>query len=152
LPLLFHGRSADFQDVTTQGVLTFRVNDPAALAERFDFTIDLAQGRYVKEPLEKLALMLSELAQQHAWGFIVRTPLRQLLGEGRAIIRERVEAGLATDRSLQEMGLAIVSVRISSIKPSADLEKALEAPMREKIQQESDEAAFQRRALAVEKE
>jgi regulator of protease activity HflC (stomatin/prohibitin superfamily) len=152
LALIFHGRSADFQDVTTQGVLTFRVTDAAALAERFDFTIDLAQGRFVKEPLEKLALLLSELAQQHAWGFIARTPLREVLGEGQAEIRERVEAGLAADKSLRDLGLAIVSVRISSIKPSPDLEKALEAPMREKIQQESDEAAFQRRALAVEKE
>jgi hypothetical protein len=50
------------------------------------------------------------------------------------------------------MGLALVSVRVSSLKPNPDLEKALEAPTRERIQQESDEAAFQRRALAVEKE
>jgi len=32
------------------------------------------------------------------------------------------------------------------------MEKAMEAPIRECIQQEADEAAFARRALAVEKE
>ena len=36
--------------------------------------------------------------------------------------------------------------------PTAELEKALQAPTREAIQQASDEAVFQRRALAVEKE
>lgn len=41
LPFLFHGKSTDFQDVTAQGVITFRVVDPVALAERLDFSIDL---------------------------------------------------------------------------------------------------------------
>jgi hypothetical protein len=46
----------------------------------------------------------------------------------------------------------VISVRISGVAPQPEIERALEAPMREKIQQESDEAAFARRALAVEKE
>jgi hypothetical protein len=46
----------------------------------------------------------------------------------------------------------VVTVRISSIKPTADLERALEAPTRERIQEEADEAAFRRRAQAVDKE
>lgn len=152
LPLLFHGRSADFQDVTAQGVITYRVDNPEALARHVDFSIDLRRGVWLRQPLEKLALLLSELAQQHAWAYIARTPLKEVLREGHAAVRERIEAGLVQDASLGAMGLALVSVRVSSLKPSPDLEKALEAPMREHIQQESDEAAFQRRALAVEKE
>lgn len=152
LPLLFHGRSADFQDVTAQGVITYRVDNPEALARHIDFSIDLRRGVWLRQPLEKLALVLSELAQQHAWAYIARTPLKEVLREGHSVVRERIEAGLMQDPSIAAMGLALVSVRVSSLRPSPDLEKALEAPMREHIQQESDEAAFQRRALAVEKE
>jgi len=152
LPLLFHGRSSDFQDVSAQGVLTYRVADPVALARHVDFTIDLRRGTYVKEPLEKIALLLSELAQQHAWEYIAHTPLREILGDGRGTIRQRIEQGLSGDKGLAEIGLTIQSIRISALRPAPDLEKALEAPMRERIQQDSDEAAFQRRALAVEKE
>jgi regulator of protease activity HflC (stomatin/prohibitin superfamily) len=152
LSILFHGRSSDFQDVTAQGVLTYRIAQPATLAERIDFTIDLAKGAHRRQPLEKIALLLTELAHQHASGYIGATPIRAVLTEGYTRIRERVEAGLATDPGLAEMGIAIASVRISSVKPTPDLEKALEAPTREKIQQDSDEAAFTRRALAVEKE
>jgi regulator of protease activity HflC (stomatin/prohibitin superfamily) len=152
LPLLFHGRSVDFQDVTAQGVITYRVDDPQALARNLDFSLDLRRGVWLKQPLEKLALALSELAQQHAWDYIARTSLREVLREGQAVVRQRIEAGLSADPSLAALGLALVSVRVSSLRPTADLEKALEAPMREHIQQESDEAAFQRRALAVEKE
>ena len=36
--------------------------------------------------------------------------------------------------------------------PAAELEKALQTPTREAIQQKADEASFQRRAMAVEKE
>ncbi|MBL4689374.1 MAG: band 7 protein, partial [Nannocystaceae bacterium] len=57
-----------------------------------------------------------------------------------------VESGLA------DLGIEIVSVRVSAIKPAADLEKALETKTREQIQQEADEAMFERRALAVKKE
>jgi len=152
LPILFHGRSSDFQDVSAQGVLTYRVADPIALAEQIDFTIDLGRGTYLRQPLEKIALLLSGLAQQHAWEFIAHTPLREILREGQGVIRRRIEEGLTADPGLAKLGLSIQSVRISALRPTADLEKALEAPMRERIQQDSDEAAFQRRALAVEKE
>jgi regulator of protease activity HflC (stomatin/prohibitin superfamily) len=152
LSILFHGRSSDFQDVTAQGVVTYRIADPATLANRIDFSIDLSTGAYLRQPLEKIALLVTELAHQHAGGYIGATPIRTILTEGYARIRERVEAGLADDSGVAAMGLAIASVRISSVRPTPDLEKALEAPMREKIQQESDEAAFTRRALAVEKE
>jgi regulator of protease activity HflC (stomatin/prohibitin superfamily) len=152
LSILFHGRSSDFQDVTAQGVVTYRIATPATLAERIDFSIDLVKGTHRRQPLEKIALLLSELAHQHASGYIGTTPIRAILTEGYTRIRERVEAGLGTDPGLAEMGIAIASVRISSVKPTPDLEKALEAPARERIQQDSDEAAFTRRALAVEKE
>jgi regulator of protease activity HflC (stomatin/prohibitin superfamily) len=59
---------------------------------------------------------------------------------------------LAGDKEAGAMGLAIVDVQIENIAPSPELVKALEAPTREAVQQKADEAAFQRRALAVEKE
>jgi regulator of protease activity HflC (stomatin/prohibitin superfamily) len=152
MPILFHGRSADFQDVAVQGVVTYRVTDPERLAERVDFTIDLARGVHLRQPLERLQLMLSQLAEQHAWTLIARTPVREILAEGPERIRERIEEGFAGAGPLEEMGLAIVSVRIGAVRPTPDLEKALEAPARERIQQQADEAAFGRRALAVEKE
>jgi hypothetical protein len=50
------------------------------------------------------------------------------------------------------MGLSIASVQVSAVQPSAEVEKALAAPTRERIAAEADEAAFARRAAAVDKE
>jgi regulator of protease activity HflC (stomatin/prohibitin superfamily) len=152
LALVFHGRSADFQEVTAQGVLTYRMTDPILLAERVDFGIDLKKGHYLSEPLESLGLSLSQLAAQFAQGIIAGSPIRELLKIGCERMRDRLEEGLRSDTGLNGLGVEIVSVRIGSVKPSSDLERALEAPTREHIQQEADEAAFSRRAMAVEKE
>ena len=152
LPFLFHGRTKDFQDTTVQGVITFRVVDPARVAERVDFALDLATGATLKQPLEKLAGLLTELAQQFALGYLAHTELRQILAEGVEEIRARVEQGLGGDEALQAMGLEVVTVRVGAVKPVAEVEKALQIPVREAIQQEADVATFRRRAEAVDKE
>ena len=65
---------------------------------------------------------------------------------------ERIRAAIQEDQELVETGIQLVSVQVTRVAPSSELEKALEAPTREAIQQKADEATFERRALAVEKE
>src|ERR1700749_2339179 len=50
LPLLFHGRTADFQDLAVQASVTFRVTDPAVAAARIDFSIDPDSGPWGRTP------------------------------------------------------------------------------------------------------
>jgi regulator of protease activity HflC (stomatin/prohibitin superfamily) len=152
LALAFHGRSADFQDVMVQGALSYRIVEPARTAARVDFTVDLGKGTWLRQPVEKISAIIAQLAQQHALAYLQTNPLREILTQGHQRIREILEQALAPAPLLGEMGLQVVSVRVAALKPSTDLERALEAPMRERIQEESDEATFRRRALAVEKE
>ena len=148
----FRSRSSDYQEVTAQGVITFRVRDPRRLADRIDFTIDLEKGVLLRQPLEKLSLLFSQIAEQRARAWVASAPLRRALAEGPPALRHEIQLAFREERALEDLGLELVSVRISSIKPSADLERALEAPARELIQQQGDEATFARRANAVEKE
>ena len=46
--------------------MTYRVVDPALAAQRIDFSIDPDTGRWRATPLEQLAGLLTETAQQHA--------------------------------------------------------------------------------------
>jgi regulator of protease activity HflC (stomatin/prohibitin superfamily) len=152
LPFLFRGRSADLQEVVAQGVITYRVTDPVAVAARIDFGIDLRTGLHSRTPLDQIATRLTGLAQQHAWAVIAGTSLRELVADGVERLRERIEGGLRADADLPEMGLAVASVRVTEVAPSAEVEKALAAPVRERIAGQADEAAFARRAAAVDKE
>lgn len=152
LPFLFHARSQDYQDVTVQGVVTWRVSDPQALAERVDFSIDPANGRWREQPLEQIAAVLSGLAQQCAWAWVAERPVRRVLERGADELRARIREVLVEQPELPRMGLEVVAVAISGVSPTAELEKALQTPALESIQEAADQALFQRRALAVEKE
>lgn len=152
LALMFHGQSRDFQDVTVQGVVAYRVADASRLAARVDFTIDPETGVHTGKPLEKLAGMLTQLGQQAALDYLSQTDLAAILERGVEAVRERIEQGLTSGGALEDMGLSLVWVRVSSVRPEPEVERALRTRVREAIQQQADEAQFQRRALAVEKE
>lgn len=152
LPFLVAARSADFQDVHVNGVVTFRVREPDVLASRVDFSVDTATGRHRNEPLDKLAVVVKELAQELAGSFVAKAPLRALLEQPIEVLRDEIQRGLVAAPVLASLGLEIVATRVASVKPTAEVEKALQMPTRERIQQEADEATFARRALAVEKE
>jgi len=149
---LFTGRSLDYQEVGVHGTLTYRVKDPETLASRIDFGIDPMLGVHYRKPLEQLAGLVTQLAQQHALDYLVHTPLRTALQEGIEQIRTLIVQGLQESDELAGMGIEVVAVRLARVAPNSEVEKALQTPTREAIQQQADQATFERRALAVEKE
>jgi regulator of protease activity HflC (stomatin/prohibitin superfamily) len=152
LPLLFHARTSDYQDVTVQVTVTYRIAEPERAAARIDFSIDPRGGRWRAAPLEQLGSLLVELAEQQALELLARTPLAEALVEAVPRLRARIEAGLTENERLAETGISVVGVRVGAIRPEPDVEKALGTPARELVQQHADRATFERRALAVESE
>lgn len=150
--LLFHARTADFQDVTVQATVTYRVTDPALAATRIDFGIDPATGQANATPLETLGGLLTELAQQPALDQLASMAMADALAGGIAPVRNRVAAALADDVRLADRGLAVTDVRVVAIRADAELERALQTETRERVQQDADKATFERRAMAVERE
>ncbi len=152
LPLLFHAWTADYQDVTVQATVTYRFADPAAAAERIDFAIDPDRAAWRGTPLDQVAHLLTELAQQYALDLLAGMDLATVLVGGVAGVRARVAEGLTTDERLAATGITVVGVRVVAIRPEPDLEKALKTPARELVQQDADKATYERRAMAVERE
>jgi regulator of protease activity HflC (stomatin/prohibitin superfamily) len=152
LAIFVKGRSSDFQDVVAQGTLSWRVVEPEKLAERVDFTIGLGSGEYVREPLERIETRLTGLVNQVALQYLAEAPIRTLLDKGLDPLRTRLDQALSGDAALAELGVAVVAVRLNNLSPSSELQRALQIPTFEALQQKADEATFERRALAVEKE
>ena len=149
LTFQIRGITSDFQEVYVQGAVTWRVVQPAALATRLDFHIKLTTGKWANQPLEQVGGLLIRSGQEIALAWIAERRLEQVLAEGVGALRNRIAGGLAAETSLGEMGLEVVTVRVASVRPTSEVEKALQTPVREAIQQEADQALFQRRALAV---
>ncbi|MGW5462598.1 SPFH domain-containing protein [Streptomyces sp. NPDC003996] len=152
LAMTFHARTSDFQDVSVQATVTYRIADPAVAAARLDFSIDPDTGAWRGTPLEQLGTLLTETAQQHALDVLARTPLSAALADGVAAVRERVAAGLGAEPRLPATGIEVVAVRVMALRPEPEVERALRTPAREQIQQEADRATYERRAVAVERE
>ena len=152
MTLFIKGRSADFQAVNAQGAVVWRVADPERAAARIDFSIDLRTGLHKAEPVERVEARLSGLVSQAALQYLAGAPVRALLDAGLTPLRSTIEKALAAEPALADMGLAVAAVRLSSLAPSAELERALQTPTFEALQQKADEATFERRALAVDKE
>jgi regulator of protease activity HflC (stomatin/prohibitin superfamily) len=152
LPLLFHARTQDFQDVTVQATVTYRFTDPALVSQRLDFGIDPDTGRWRGTPLDQVAQLLTELAASHAIDLLAGMGLAEALVGGISLVRERMSTGLAADARLASTGITVLAARVAAIRPEADMERALQTPTREQVQAEADKATYARRAIAVERE
>jgi len=152
LPLIVHARTADFQDVTVQATVTYRFSDPAQVSERLDFSIDTDLGTWNGNPLDQVARLLSELAQQHVVDQLAAMPLSAALAGGVGPLRASLAGGLATDARLAQTGISALDVRVVALRPEPEVERALQTPTRERVQTEADKATYERRALAVEQE
>jgi regulator of protease activity HflC (stomatin/prohibitin superfamily) len=102
--------------------------------------------------VEQIEGLLTGMSQQLATQYFAQAIVHDLLDAGIEPLRTRLEQSLAGSERLAAMGIEIVAIRLAAIAPSAELERALQTPTFENLQQKADEAVFERRALAVEKE
>ncbi len=150
--LLFHARTADFQDVTVQATVNYRIVDPALATTRVDFGVDPDTGAWNGVPLETLGGLLTELAQQPAVERLALMTMREALAAGLGPVRAVIAEALADDVRLAERGMAVTDVRVVVIRTDPEVERAMQTETRERVQQDADRATFERRALAVERE
>ncbi len=152
VPLIFRDRTSDYQEIAVQASITYRFVDPETAAKRIDFTIDNRQGTWTATPLEQVGGLLTELAQQHAASVLAGMRLTEVMVQGIPRLRSAIGQGLRSDDRIEQTGIEIVDVRVVAVRPEADMERALQTPVREELQQEADRATFERRAMAVEQE
>lgn len=150
VPFVFNEVTADFQSITVQGQLSYRVRDPKQLASLLDFSIE-PDGSYRADDPELLEQRLVGAAQVATRGATSALTLRQALASSEAT-STRVLDALHLSESVTLLGVEVLSFTILSIKATPEMAKALEAAAREELQRSSDEAIYARRNAAVQQE
>lgn len=152
VPFIFQEVTADFQPVTLQGQLTYRINDPGRAAGLLDFSVS-AEGLYLSDndPLDLLAQRLTNAAQTIAKTVTQQLLLRAVLS-GYETIEKALLNGLRSDETVLMLGVQVLGLSILSIKPTPETAKALEAEAREALLRQADQAIYLRRNAAVEEE
>lgn len=144
--------SVDLQEFKAQITLIYRITAPQQAASRVNFALALKTGLWLEQPLEKLANLWAKLAQQPVRECLNTLSVLEAVQSGATLVQTALSRDLRAHPELQALGLHLVHLQVDKLSPISELERALQTPTREAIQQKADEASFQRRALAVEKE
>jgi len=150
IQFIFTNTSLDFQSLSIQGQITYKIEEPHKLAELLDFTVDV-RGDVTGEDPGKIDARLINEAQAATSAFIQSLPLKEALKSARNI-EANIATGLTSSTAIKSLGIVPLSVNVIAIKPTPEMAKALEATTRESLQQEADQAIYKRRQFAVEQE
>lgn len=151
VPFIFEEQTSDYQTVTLQGQLTYRIGDPKKLAALMNFTLAPNGFRYVSEDPEKLPERAVNLLHVLARAEIEKLPLREALRASEPLVAA-LRIQLTDAPELASLGLEVLGISILAIKPTPETARALEAETRELLLRQADEAIAARRNAAVEQE
>jgi regulator of protease activity HflC (stomatin/prohibitin superfamily) len=150
IQFIFSESTKDFQTITIQGQITYKIENPKQLAESLDFTLNNNQ-KYKDDNFEKLNQRLNNEAQTSTSSFIQGLTLKEALRSAK-MISEKINDGLKTSNSAKILGVEVLSVDVLAVKATPEMSKALETETRESLQKEADLAIYERRNFAVEQE
>jgi len=150
LPFIFNESTNDYQTVSIQGQISYKIENPKKLADVLDFTVN-GNGEYKKNDIEKLNQRIINEAQTSTSSFIHNIKLKDAIRSAKEI-EIKISEGLKSSPAINMVGIEILGANILSIRATPEMAKALETNTREKLQQEADEAIYERRNFAVEQE
>lgn len=150
LPFIFQESTNDYQKVTIQGQISYKINNPKMLADVLDFTVTDA-GIYKKNDIEKLNQRIINEAQTSTSSFIHNIGLKEAIRSAKEM-EHRILEGLRSSDAINMLGIEILGANVLAVQATPEMSKALETETRERLQQEADQAIYERRNFAVEQE
>jgi hypothetical protein len=151
VPFIFEEPTADYQAVTIQGQVTYRIADAKKLATLMNFTLAPNGRDYFTDDPDKLPQRVINLFHVLARSELQKLTLRQAIRSSEAIVSS-VKQQLAASPEIAALGLEVLGLSVLAIKPVPETARALEATTREQLLKEADEAIYARRNSAVEQE
>jgi hypothetical protein len=150
-PYIFQETTADFQAVTIQGQVTYRVREPKQLAALLNYTLAADGEKYASEDPDKLPERVIHVINVLARAALQTLPLREAIRASDRLV-QTIKAGLVGAPEISSLGLEVLGLSILALKPTPETARALEAETRENLFREADEAIYARRNAAVEQE
>jgi len=150
-PFIMKETTADYQEVSVQGQLVFRISDPEKISGMMNYSLNKSANGYVSEDPEKLSNRVLNIAQVIARSEIQTLKLQDALGASRHLV-DLIRTDMAASNTLETLGIELVDLSIQAIRPAPETARALETAAREELLREADEAIYARRKSAIEQE
>ena len=148
---IFAPVTADFQSITVQGQVAWRIGQPRRIAGLLNYALRADGRTYESDDPQKLPERVLGAVEVLVQKSVKSLPLKSSLLASDEIAAA-VEAGLKAHSEIVSLGLEILAVSVLAVKPTPDTARALEAEARESILRGADEAIYERRNAAVAQE
>jgi hypothetical protein len=150
LPFIFNESTQDYQTVSIQGQISYKISNPNLLADVLDFTVK-DNGQYKVNDIEKLNQRIINAAQTSTSTLIHDIKLKDSIRSAKQIEQSIVE-GFESSQMIETFGIEVIGVNVLAVSATPEMLRALETETREQLQQEADQAIYVRRNFAVEQE
>ena len=150
-PFIFNETTANYQEVSIQGTLTYRLTDALELAKRLDFTVYSKTHFYKSEDPEHLVQRVVNSVQAHIRNEINGLDLEEALTKVKDLA-SKVFDKVKNSIELKDLHIELEGLHFTAVKATPEMQKALEADYRESLHKRADQAIYARRKSAVEEE
>ena len=148
---IFEEVTSDFQTVTVQGQISFRIIEPHKISKLLNYTLDSAGKGYVSEDPQKLSQRIVNtvrvLTKKTLEGMVLRDAIKSS-----EMLAHKIWEEIKANEEINLLGVEILGLSILAVLPNKETSRALEAHAREEILRKADEAIYERRNASIEQE
>ncbi|NMI05557.1 SPFH domain-containing protein [Paenibacillus sp. SZ31] len=151
VPFMFEEITMDYQTVTVQGQLSYRIVDYLKITQSLNYTYNLRKNRYISDDPGKLDQRVITTAKVLTKKHLEQMPLKEAIQSSERLASS-MKSEVVQSEELEKLGVELMSLSILAILPNKETMRALEAQAREEILRQADEALYVRRNASIEQE
>lgn len=150
-PFIFEEVTSDFQTVTVQGQITYRIVDQRKIVELLNYTLDIKGKGYVSDDPQKLSQRVINIVRVLTKKNLESLQLKDAIKSSEVLAMGILNA-IRQYEEIDLLGIEILGLSILAIFPNKETARALEAQAREQILKKADEAIYERRNASIDQE
>lgn len=151
VPFIFEETTVDFQSITVQGELVYRIAQPAITAGMLNFTYQLRTREYLSDDPQKLSQRMMGSVKVLAKKQLERMDLHEAMRASESLASAVLEE-LRQSETTRKLGLEVLGLTLLDVRANKETARALEAQTREQILKTADDAVYERRNASIEQE
>lgn len=151
VPFMFEELTSDYQTVTVQGQMTYRITDYKKIAQIMNYTYDLKTKKYISDNSQKIAQRLINISKVLTKKHVEHMSIKDAIKSSETLA-QNIISELRENQEIKSLGIEIMGFSILAILPNKETARALEAQAREEILRKADEALYERRNASIEQE
>ncbi|TKJ84851.1 membrane protease subunit, stomatin/prohibitin [Paenibacillus sp. CFBP13512] len=151
VPFIFEEITNDYQTVTVQGQLTYRIIDYRKTTQILNYTYNLRKNQYISDDPNKLAQRVINIAKVLTKKHLEQMPLREAIQSSERLAQS-ITREIMQNEELEKLGIELMGFSVLAILPNKETMRALEAQAREQILRNADDALYERRNASIEQE